>query len=59
MERVDLLCQGVSVPAGINEVVLRYAPSRFYFNLQLLGCATLIAALIVTWRRSNNGDVAN
>jgi hypothetical protein len=59
VERVDLLCQGVSVPAGSHEVVLRYAPSRFFFNLQLLGCAILIAALIVVWRRRNKGDVAD
>jgi hypothetical protein len=59
VERVDLLCQGVSVPAGDHEVVLRYAPSRLYFNLQLLACAVMVAALVGVWRQRKAGDAAD
>jgi hypothetical protein len=59
LERVDFICQGISIPAGEHEVELRYAPSRLYFNLQLLGFAILIGALLMACRRGKDCDVAD
>jgi hypothetical protein len=57
--RVDFLCQGVAIPAGEHEVELRYAPSRLYFNFQLLGCVILIGALLWAWWKRKVNDVAD
>ena len=54
--RVDYLFQGVSVPAGTHDVLLKYAPARWPFYVQLTGlCAFLLTALwllVQTLRRS-------
>ncbi len=44
--RVDYIFQGVFVPAGTHDVVLKYTPARWPFYVQLSGlCVFLLAAL--------------
>jgi len=44
--RVDYIFQGVFVPAGTHDVVLKYAPALWPFYIQLSGlCAFLLTAL--------------
>ena len=44
--RVDYIFQGVFVPAGTHDVLLKYAPARWPFYVQLSGlCAFLLTAL--------------
>lgn len=44
--RADYLFQAVHVPAGVHEVVLRYAPSRWPLWVQIAGLLACAAAVI-------------
>ncbi|QHI68062.1 hypothetical protein [Tichowtungia aerotolerans] len=45
VERIDFICQGVDVPAGMHEVVLWYAPSKLFFYMQCAGYLVLFVSL--------------
>jgi len=59
VEPVDFICQGVAIPVGSHEVVLRYAPNRLYFCLQCLGMALLLGAFTFVVLRRKGGHVAD
>jgi len=50
VQRVDYLCQGVSLPAGESEVELRYSPSKLFFYMQCAGGLVLLGALVAMIR---------
>ncbi len=52
VQRIDFLCQGVTVPPGAHQVVLTYAPSRLLFYMQCGGFLILVGALVASGRRS-------
>jgi len=54
VERVDFLCQGVYIPEGEHEVVMRYAPSRHFFHMQCIGYLILLGSLIVASRQKKD-----
>jgi hypothetical protein len=58
VQRVDFICQGVSVPAGEHEVILRYAPSRLFFYMQCTGYVILFVSLGVLMVRRKGEDHA-
>ena len=59
VERIDFICQGVSVPAGSHEVVLRYAPSKLFFYMQCAGYLILFGALAVLVVQRKRGHAAD
>lgn len=58
VQRVDFICQGVDVPAGTHEVVLRYAPSKLFFYMQCAGYLILFGSLLALFLRKNRHDQA-
>jgi hypothetical protein len=58
VQRVDFICQGVSVPAGEHEVILRYAPSRLFFYMQCTGYVILFVSLGILMVRRKGEDHA-
>jgi hypothetical protein len=48
VDRVDYLCQGVSLPAGTHIVKLSYSPSFFFFYLQVAGLVALLGAAFLS-----------
>lgn len=55
--RVDFLCQGVPLPAGKNHVVLAYRPSRFFFNILILGVFLFVLAILGTLKHGKKRSV--
>ena len=47
VQRIDYLCQGVTLSAGVHDVILTYSPSRLFFYMQCAGCLVLLAALFL------------
>jgi hypothetical protein len=45
VQRIDLLCQGVDLPAGSHKVELVYSPSKLFFYMQCGGYLILALAL--------------
>ncbi len=48
--RVDYIAQGVFVPSGLHELILRYHPPRTTWWIQVLGMILVLGALLVTLR---------
>jgi len=59
VQRVDFICQGVSIPAGEHEVILRYAPSRLFFYMQCAGYLILFVSLGIILLRRKGGHVSD
>ncbi len=59
VERVDYICQGVSVPVGEHHVELRYAPSKLFFYMQCIGYLILFGSLITILLRRKERHVAD
>ncbi|MBN2783992.1 MAG: hypothetical protein JXR25_04135, partial [Pontiellaceae bacterium] len=59
VEPVDFLFQGIFIPTGEHEVVLRYAPSRFYFCLQCIGMLLMVGAVVWVVVRRKGVHVAD
>ena len=59
VQRVDYICQGVEVPAGEHEVVLKYAPSKLFFYMQCAGYLILFGALGIVLLRRKGGHAAD
>ncbi len=61
VQRIDYLCQGISIPAGEHDVELRYAPSKFFFYMQCFGYMTVLMVLLLffcrAFGRRNAGDI--
>ena len=45
IQRIDYLCQGVTLPAGLHTITLSYSPSRLFFYMQCAGCLAFLLAL--------------
>jgi hypothetical protein len=55
IQRIDYLCQGIDIPAGEHEVILRYAPSKLFFYMQCGGYMILLAALLSKlWKKNDD-----
>lgn len=59
VKRVDYICQGVDIPAGVHAVVLRYAPSKLFFYMQCAGYLILFVSLGLVLRRRKGGHAAD
>jgi hypothetical protein len=59
VKRIDYLCQGVDIPAGKHEVVLRYSPSKLFFYMQCSGYLILFFSLGALVLRRKGGHVAD
>lgn len=57
VQRIDYICQGVLVPAGTHEVVLRYAPSKLFFYMQCGGHLILFTCFGWIWFRRKSFSV--
>jgi len=58
VQRVDYLCQGVSLPAGEHEVELRYSPPKLFLYMQCAGYLILFGSLLAMFIR-RKGDHAS
>ena len=55
IQRIEIICQGIPVPAGSHNVILAYSPSRTYFYMQCAGFLLLLIALISKpWKKHEN-----
>jgi len=60
VQRVDYICQGVAIPSGENEVILRYAPSKHFFYMQCVGYLVLFVSFgVLVMRRKGECNVAD
>ncbi len=50
LQRIDFLCQGVDIPAGTHEVILKYSPAKTFFYMQCAGYLTLFIACVARVR---------
>jgi hypothetical protein len=53
VQKIDYLCQGVALTAGVHNVTLTYSPSRLFVYMQCAGYLALFAALLLnlsSWR---------
>ena len=53
VQKIDYLCQGVALTAGIHKVTLTYSPSRLFVYMQCAGYLALFAAFLLnfsSWR---------
>ena len=47
LQRIDYLCQGVALTAGVHHVTLTYSSSRVFLYMQCAGYLVLLSALVL------------
>ena len=55
VQRIEYLCQGISIPDGTHDIVLSYSPSRFFFYIQCAGYLILFVTLLSNpWKKNED-----
>jgi hypothetical protein len=53
LQRMDYLCQGITLTSGVHHVTLTYSPSRVFFYMQCAGYLVFLSALVLKKKTSD------